>query len=164
MNQGASRGEFRDGGSGYGAGSVQRSLAALLSPLSWIYGAAVVARRSWWAGRSHPLACPVISVGNVTCGGTGKTPTVEMIARDLLQLGWRPAILSRGYRSRSRASESDSVDRPAITVLQYVLNQFVCMGGFFNGGQSFPFAANDILVCCPHVFCFFIAAFEFWNG
>jgi tetraacyldisaccharide 4'-kinase len=46
----------------------------------------------------------VISVGNITCGGTGKTPTVEMIARDLLGLGRHPAILSRGYRSLPSAS------------------------------------------------------------
>jgi tetraacyldisaccharide 4'-kinase len=41
----------------------------------------------------------VVSVGNLTCGGTGKTPVVEMVVRDLLGRGWRPAILSRGYRA-----------------------------------------------------------------
>jgi len=41
----------------------------------------------------------VISIGNITCGGTGKTPAVEMLARELLARGRRPAILSRGYRS-----------------------------------------------------------------
>lgn len=40
---------------------------------------------------------PVISVGNITCGGTGKTPTAEMIARDLLAWKRKPAFLSRGY-------------------------------------------------------------------
>jgi tetraacyldisaccharide 4'-kinase len=45
------------------------------------------------------LPVPVISVGNITCGGTGKTPVVEMLVRALLARGLRPAILSRGYRA-----------------------------------------------------------------
>ncbi|HMP01444.1 MAG TPA: tetraacyldisaccharide 4'-kinase [Gemmatales bacterium] len=47
--------------------------------------------------RSQRAACPVVSVGNLTVGGTGKTPAVEMIARHLRTAGHRVAILSRGY-------------------------------------------------------------------
>jgi len=47
--------------------------------------------------RSRKLGCRVISVGNLTLGGTGKTPTVLAIAETLQQHGYRPAILSRGY-------------------------------------------------------------------
>lgn len=50
--------------------------------------------------KSHPLGCLVISVGNLTVGGTGKTPIVEKLARDLTGAGRRVAILSRGYKSR----------------------------------------------------------------
>lgn len=46
--------------------------------------------------KTAPL--PVISVGNITMGGTGKTPLVEALARTLLELGAKPAILTRGYR------------------------------------------------------------------
>jgi len=48
--------------------------------------------------RHHTLGCQVISVGNLTVGGTGKTPVVEIFARELQQAGRRVAILSRGYK------------------------------------------------------------------
>jgi tetraacyldisaccharide 4'-kinase len=47
------------------------------------------------------LSCPVISVGNITVGGTGKTPCVIMLAQSLKELGFKPAVLSRGYGSKS---------------------------------------------------------------
>src|SRR5882724_7154449 len=47
--------------------------------------------------RVHQLPAPVISVGNLTTGGTGKTPLVEWIARELAQRGQRVCILTRGY-------------------------------------------------------------------
>ena len=73
------------------------TLCRLLTPLSWLYGGMAVLRRRWLEARARGLDRPVVSVGNVTCGGTGKTPVVEMIARELCRLGCRPAILSRGY-------------------------------------------------------------------
>ncbi len=48
--------------------------------------------------RHHTLGCQVISIGNVTVGGTGKTPVVEVFARSLQQRGRKVAILSRGYK------------------------------------------------------------------
>lgn len=50
-----------------------------------------------------PLGCQVISVGNVTAGGTGKTPVVEILARTLTEEGRKVAILSRGYKSKKKA-------------------------------------------------------------
>ena len=72
-------------------------MSLLLLPLSIAYGLVAAARRRWFGGRSIKLSVPVISVGNLTCGGTGKTPTVEMITAELVDRGWNPAILSRGY-------------------------------------------------------------------
>ena len=74
-----------------------------MSALSAIYGRVASFRRSWYEG--HPsarrrLATPVISVGNLVVGGSGKTPVVAAIARLLLTMGERPAILSRGYARR----------------------------------------------------------------
>ncbi len=48
--------------------------------------------------RHHTLGCQVISIGNLTVGGTGKTPVVEVFARTLQQKGRKVAILSRGYK------------------------------------------------------------------
>lgn len=50
--------------------------------------------------RNQPLGCLVVVVGNLTVGGTGKTPVVERFARELTQRGRKVAILSRGYKSR----------------------------------------------------------------
>lgn len=78
-------------------------LPVLLHLLSWGYGAATTGRalayRRGWR-RTHRLPCKVVSVGNLTAGGTGKTPMVMYLAEMLQQAGMRPAILSRGYRGR----------------------------------------------------------------
>lgn len=76
-----------------------------LAPLSALYGAALETRARLYAtGRlaSARVSCPVVSVGNLTFGGTGKTPFVEFLARRLRFEGKRPAILSRGYRRESK--------------------------------------------------------------
>lgn len=52
--------------------------------------------------RSQELGCTVVSIGNLTVGGTGKTPVAEMLARELRDRGRRVAILSRGYKSVPR--------------------------------------------------------------
>jgi tetraacyldisaccharide 4'-kinase len=79
----------------------------LIQALSTMYGAATTWRRQWYGrhpARRRRLSRPVVSVGNLSVGGSGKTPIVEYIARLLLQSGERPAILTRGYgRRRSRA-------------------------------------------------------------
>lgn len=77
--------------------SRSRSLGFLLSGAESLY--------AWgqrWDGRRQARkakrsSIPVISIGNLTVGGVGKTPVVEQVARAALERGWRPAILSRGY-------------------------------------------------------------------
>jgi len=71
-----------------------------VSLLSGAYGRAARVRRAWYGRhryRTRHLAQPVISVGNLVVGGSGKTPVVATLARLLLAAGERPAILSRGY-------------------------------------------------------------------
>ena len=57
--------------------------------------------------KDKPLDCLVIVVGNLTVGGTGKTPIVERFARELMQRGKRVGILSRGYKSKEDLKKSD---------------------------------------------------------
>lgn len=59
--------------------------------------------------RHHALGCLVVSIGNLTVGGTGKTPVVEVFSRALTRNGRRVAILSRGYRSKSNRSLFDKI-------------------------------------------------------
>ncbi len=54
--------------------------------------------------RNHAIGCQVVSIGNLTCGGTGKTPVVEVFAKSLSKQGRKVAILSRGYRSKEQRS------------------------------------------------------------
>ncbi|MEQ1575344.1 MAG: tetraacyldisaccharide 4'-kinase [Vicinamibacterales bacterium] len=71
-----------------------------MSPLSGLYGKVTRLRRSWYGrhpDRQRRLAGPVVSVGNIATGGSGKTPVVAFLARLLRDGGERPAILSRGY-------------------------------------------------------------------
>jgi len=75
--------------------------------LSTLYGAAAAWRRQWYAehpDRRRKLERPVISVGNLRVGGSGKTPIVDHLARVLADTGYTPAILSRGYGRKSPSS------------------------------------------------------------
>jgi tetraacyldisaccharide 4'-kinase len=77
-----------------------------LNPLSLVYGRAAQLRRSWYERRPHArktLDRPVISVGNLVVGGSGKTPIVATLARLLREMGEKPSVLSRGYARRVRA-------------------------------------------------------------
>jgi tetraacyldisaccharide 4'-kinase len=62
-----------------------------------------VACYTWGVRRRHRLPCAVVSIGNLTLGGTGKTPLTMWVARWYQQQGWRVAILSRGYGARPAA-------------------------------------------------------------
>ena len=79
----------------------RRALEPVLAVLSLPYASVAAFRRRQKTRSRVTLPRPVISIGNITCGGTGKTPTVEMVVRDLLDLGLRPAISSRGYKAAS---------------------------------------------------------------
>lgn len=83
-------------------------------PLSWLYGIGV-RLRNWMYDIGLKKSCsfdiPVISVGNITVGGSGKTPHVEYLIR-LLQDKVKVAVLSRGYKRKSRGYILAGKDTP----------------------------------------------------
>ena len=90
--------------------------------LSAVYGRVARLRRSWYERHPHSrraLDSTVISVGNLSVGGSGKTPVVAALARLLLEIGQRPAILSRGY-GRPRALDGVVVASDGDRVLEPV--------------------------------------------
>jgi len=79
-------------------GPTGRLLRGALLPLSWAYGAGAWLHHAW--RRRLPAfrkRVPVIIVGNLTVGGTGKTPLVAQLGRRLAAAGWTPGVVSRGY-------------------------------------------------------------------
>ena len=75
-------------------------LYLLFVPLSWLFGIVAWIRRTCYARgllRSYRLPVPVVIVGNITVGGSGKTPVTLFVAESLKRAGMTPAIISRGY-------------------------------------------------------------------
>ena len=79
----------------------------VLWPLSWLYGMVLRIRKliqDLDIGKTKFAPVPIIIVGNIRVGGTGKTPIVIALAEQLFQLGWKPGIISRGYGSSLQTS------------------------------------------------------------
>src|SRR5512142_2532367 len=80
--------------------------AILFVPLgffSWLYRICLLVRESLFGAgilRVETAVIPVISVGNITLGGTGKTPVVEMLSQRLKGEGFSPGIVTRGYKRK----------------------------------------------------------------
>ena len=73
----------------------------LLMPLSYCYSAINNYQRKSQSKKRPKLACPIIVVGNITVGGTGKTPLTIHIVKLLQQAGYHPAIITRGYGGKA---------------------------------------------------------------
>ena len=85
-----------------------------LLPFSWLYGIIVKVRNKLFDSgileeRGYPI--PIISIGNITVGGTGKTPHTEYLIR-LLSKQWHVAVLSRGYKRKSEGFQLATKDTP----------------------------------------------------
>jgi len=89
------------------------SAPLMLQPLSWLYGAAMSLRHGAYARgwlRSYGAGCPILVIGNLTVGGTGKTPLVAWIAQRLTACGLTTGIISRGYKRVETAPRIVEVD------------------------------------------------------
>ena len=78
--------------------------SALLGPLAWIFGGAAALRRAGYRSnllRRTRIGVPVVVVGNITAGGSGKTPLVAALVRALAARGRHPGIVSRGHGRRT---------------------------------------------------------------
>jgi tetraacyldisaccharide 4'-kinase len=113
--------------------AVNHFLRGLLMPAAVTYGAGALARVLAYAGGVMPryqAQVPVVSIGNLTVGGTGKTPVAIDLAKKFVSAGYRPVVLSRGYKRKSvepyvivsdgkavRATCEDAGDEPYLIAL-----------------------------------------------
>ncbi len=137
---------------------------ALLWVLSAFYGAAVLLRRGLYAAgilRAKSLPAKVICIGNITTGGTGKTPTVLLAAQTLADRDIPVSILSRGYGRKGRVNEvltllddnpppwTSCGDEPWMmhhTLLGLKIPILVCANRFKSGAEAVHFYHSKILI------------------
>lgn len=100
-----------------GRGPWGRPVRGLLHVASWAYGLGVVGRLGLYRFgllRQRRLAAPVISIGNITAGGTGKTPFVMLLAREIRNRGIRSAVVLRGYGGKKEGETVVVSDRETV--------------------------------------------------
>lgn len=133
-------------------------IAKCLLPLSIAFQGAVKLRRSMYrAGylKVRHLPVPVVVVGNISVGGTGKTPLIIALARLLKQNGYRPGIVSRGYGGKVRApvkvepcSSSEAVgDEPILLARHGDCPVAVCPERFDAGHLLLEQDGCDVILC-----------------
>jgi tetraacyldisaccharide 4'-kinase len=90
----------------------------VLTPLSWLFAAITALRRSAYRHgllKSYALPVPIIVVGNINVGGSGKTPVTIWLVNQLKQHGYKPAVISRGYGgSATQATSVTPASLPSI--------------------------------------------------
>ncbi len=117
--------------------------------MSWVYGLIVRIRNAMYGhGRGiHRVPLPVISVGNITVGGTGKTPLVTWIVRQLRESGHNPAIVMRGYASVDPSKADEVVEyHDQLQEIDIVVgaDRYANITSYIaNGGQADCFVMDD---------------------
>ena len=127
-----------------------------LGPLSWLFAGIVRARRALYARRllrAYRSSRPVIVVGNLTVGGSGKTPFVIWLSRQLAARGLRVGIASRGYRGSGGPARRMTQDDTAVTagdeplLLLRKLGGPVAIGARRSEAVRLLEADCDVIVC-----------------
>jgi len=111
----------------------------------WMYERGII-RRSW-------PGCLVISIGNITVGGTGKTPIVEIFARELTRGGRKVAIVSRGYKARSPSWRWRRRHRQLRSTTRVVHDgEKLLLGARVSGDEPYMLAKNleNVVVIADH--------------
>lgn len=141
----------------------EKIIVTVMAPLSTVYGAFAYLHKLAYQKKFLPqnkLSCPVISVGNITVGGTGKTPIIISLANQLLAHNLKVGILSRGYKRKNNksitvvcdgqgkyASLEDSGDEPLM--LAKILSKAVVIAGqnrFLAGQKAISEYACDVIL------------------
>lgn len=129
-------------------------IAALWLPLAGLFfGVSALRRAAYRAGwlHSEALPVPVIVVGNIAAGGSGKTPVVIWLAVALVKRGFRPGILSRGYGGSAEAPTSVKADSdPAVVGDEPVLLARRCGYPLWVGRDRVA-AGRELLAAHPEV-------------
>ncbi len=118
-------------------GIAGRFAAAWLRPLSAVYGSGVTLRNWLYDSgllRSTRLDIPVISVGNLSVGGTGKTPVALWLARKLEARGHRVAVVLRGYGGNARSAVMVSRGRGPEVDVHHAGDEAIVLAKSFSGG------------------------------
>ena len=120
-------------------------LLAVLKGLSLLFSAAVAIRYFLYridVLRRYPLGIQVISIGNVTAGGTGKTPVTEIFARTLAAEGRKVAILSRGYRRKEAPWWQRLFTQVVVPPLVVSDGKHVLLDSATGGDEPYMLASN----------------------
>ena len=142
----------------YQRGPAQRIAACLLWPFSLVFASLASLRRGLYkAGvlKSQRVGRPIIVVGNITVGGTGKTPFVIWLTQQLRERGLRPAVITRGYGGRAAqwpqvvTERSDSLEVGDEAVLLAQRTQVIVVAGpdrVADAQRAIELGA-DVIVC-----------------
>ena len=109
-----------------------RTLRVLLRPVGWLYGLIICIRNrlyDWHMLRAVRLNVPVICVGNITAGGSGKTPVVIALCEALIRQGRRPGILTRGYKGTGDDSDEVRLFHTALPEVPVIVDADRVRGG-----------------------------------
>lgn len=128
-------------------------------PLSGLYWLGVQARNVLYSGgwkKSQTLGQFVVSIGNLTVGGTGKTPTVVWVARELQKRGFKIAVLSRGYQRKGdeplvltahfAGDVDDSGDEPAMMARLFGLTVAVASRRYQGAVKAIQHSSVDVFI------------------
>ncbi|MFW5829832.1 MAG: tetraacyldisaccharide 4'-kinase [Planctomycetota bacterium] len=113
---------------------------AVVLPLWWPHWLLLRLRNAAYDHRLLPirrLPAPVIAVGNLSMGGTGKTPTVALLAELVTELGYRPAVISRGYRANADGRNEEAMLTGVATF---------CHPDRLRAGRQALAAGHDLLI------------------